>query len=225
MRSYNRRLLLFGILATTVSAALVVLAIGVVRDPRPSTAAARVTTTVPDEPEPIETAHSRELTKVLDGSTIVPNSIKLDTPFRWQPDSLHGVDYGETYSAEGTVVDARGYWRAGVSASVARVDRKKLHELLQRSGDGLDGFEMGSCAPPEQAQPGATCVTRLLPDGTKASVTLSDGRRAASLRAVRPDGTEIQVGFRGMSGAHSEGDYTFDVDTVFRFAELPGLRM
>lgn len=225
MRSYSRRLLLFGILATAVSVALVFLAIGVVRDPRPSTAAARVTTTVPDEPEPIETAHSRELTKVLDGSTIVPNSIKLDTPFRWRPDRLRGVDYGETYSAQGTVVDARGYWRAGVSASVARVDRKKLHELLQRFGDGLDGLEMGSCAPPEQARPGATCVPRLLPDGTKASVTLSDGRRSAELNAVRPDGSEIHVVFRGVSGAQSDDDYTFDVDTMFRFADLPGLHM
>ncbi|SDH47598.1 hypothetical protein SAMN05192558_102148 [Actinokineospora alba] len=221
MRSYSRRLLLFAILATTVSAALVVLAIGVVRDPRPSTAAPRMTT-APDHPEPIETEHSRDLTRVLEGSTVLPHSIKLDRPFGWRPNRLHGVDYGETYSAQGAMIDAGGSWQAGVMASVARVDRKKLHELLQRSGDRL---EVGGCAPPERARPETTCVARVLPDGTKATVTLSDGSRSAKLNAVRPDGSEIHLGFQGVSGARSDDDHTFDVDTLFRFAELPGLHL
>lgn len=221
MRSYSRRRLLFGILAIAVVAELAVLAVGVVRDSRPSIAMTRPTTTVLGEPEPVETPHSRELTRVLDGSTIVPNSIRLDTPFRWRPNRYEGVDYGESYSASGALLDETGSYRAGVYAWVARMDRGKMAELLRQRQEFA---KPGRCDPLDTT-PGMNCVERVLPGGINASVALYDGRRSATVRAARPDGSEIQLDFRGISGDHFEDEFTFDVDILFRFAELPGLHM
>lgn len=222
MRSYNRRLLLFGILATVVSAALVVLAVGVVRDPRPSTAeprwTVRATTSPPYEPQPVETARSRELTSVLVGSGIVPQAvIRLDQPFKWQRKSYQGVSYGESYSASGDVVDVSGYHVAGLSVSVRRVDLSRLDGVLE-VGPAADP---GRCGPLDTT-PERTCVERVLRDGTKAALTQEFAQGYSVVRAVRPNGSEIRVEVRGI-GNDSEPRIT--AETMFAFAGLADLEM
>jgi hypothetical protein len=225
MRSHSRRLLLFGILAIAVVAELAVLTVDVLRDPRPKTVAAPPQTTVSDAPQPVETPHSRELTKVLEGFAVLPNSkVRLNQPFRWQPSRYQGVDYGERYSASGTVVDAQGSHLLTLRVSVGRTDRDKLVELRQEA-TGL--LAAGRCHPVEVTSK-QTCVERFLRDGpaggsTVVALTTDVAQGHSALRAVRPDGCEIAVDVWGVAGA-ANGDVGIDAEAMFAFAGLADLR-